>query len=319
MNLVKKVRNLVRHLLIGHLTYEHLHLEEKLLENKLMIGTLHARILKNEHFKNIQDAEFKVFSQFGEDGIIQYLINNLSLKNKTFVEIGSGDYSESNTRFLLEHNSWKGVIIDKEKDVLDFVQKGKGKYLYYSHDLTALCKEITVENVTSVLSKYFSTNTIGLLSLDIDGIDYWILEKVLSSFKPEIIVHEYNATFGNTTSVSVPLKSNFDRNKEHYSGLYFGASLPAFFSLITKNGYYFVGTNTAGNNAFFVKNSVKGRIPNVTLEKGFTMSTYRESKDKFGNLTYLTTQKERLNQIKSMKLIHVGTNKTIHCSDLIPK
>ena len=129
MNLVKKVRNLVRHLLIGHLTYEHLHLEEKLLENKLMIGTLHARILKNEHFKNIQDAEFKVFSQFGEDGIIQYLINNLSLKSKTFVEIGSGDYSESNTRFLLEHNSWKGVIIDKEKDVLDFVQKGKGKYL----------------------------------------------------------------------------------------------------------------------------------------------------------------------------------------------
>jgi len=317
MNLVKRIRNFVRHLLIGHLTYEHLHLEEKLLENKLMLGALHARISKNEHFKNIQEAEFKVFSQFGEDGIIQYLVNNLPIKNRTFVEIGSGDYSESNTRFLLEHNSWKGIIIDKESDVLDFVQKGKGKYLYYSYDLTALCKEITPENVNSILSKYFSANNIGLLSLDIDGIDYWIMEKILSSFKPEIIVHEYNAVFGDTAPVSVPLKAHFDRNKEHHSGLYFGASLPAFFNLITKNGYYFVGTNTAGNNAFFVKNTIKGRIPKVTLENGFTMSKYRESKDKRGNLTYLTTQKERLNQLKSMKLINVKNNKTIHCSDLI--
>src|SRR5687767_12061230 len=79
----------------------------------------------NETLKssNIQDYEFKVFSQWGDDGIIQYLIATINLPYKTFIEFGVQDYSESNTRFLLMNNNWRGLIMDGSSKNIEFIKR----------------------------------------------------------------------------------------------------------------------------------------------------------------------------------------------------
>ena len=80
---------------------------------KINIGSLHAEINNSKlNFSKIDEFEFSVFSQFGDDGIIQYLIKNIKIQHKTFIEFGVGDYFESNTRFLLEKDNWSGFVID---------------------------------------------------------------------------------------------------------------------------------------------------------------------------------------------------------------
>ena len=77
-----------------------------------LLGKMYSRIIQKESFSNIQEAEFKVFSQWGEDGIIQYLISKIPIENRTFIEFGVENYSESNTRFLMINNNWNGLLID---------------------------------------------------------------------------------------------------------------------------------------------------------------------------------------------------------------
>src|SRR5687768_12224968 len=67
---------------------------------------------QKQSIKNLDEVEFQVFSQWGDDGIIQYLVNKLDIPNKTFIEFGVEDYKESNTRFLLISNNWSGYVID---------------------------------------------------------------------------------------------------------------------------------------------------------------------------------------------------------------
>ena len=71
-----------------------------------------------KHYESINQAEVKIFSQFGEDGIIDYLIYKLELGFLRFVEVGTSDYSESNTRFLFQNGNSEGLIIDSDKNLL---------------------------------------------------------------------------------------------------------------------------------------------------------------------------------------------------------
>ena len=73
--------------------------------------------------KNINNYEFKVFSQWGEDGIIEYLVSNIKIENKTFIEFGVENYEESNTKFLLLNRYWKGLIIDSSPENIDYIKK----------------------------------------------------------------------------------------------------------------------------------------------------------------------------------------------------
>ena len=89
------------------------------------------------------------------------------------------------------------------------------------------------------------------MSVDIDGNDYWIWKEI-DCIKPRIVICEYNSAFGNDKKVTVPYKNDFVRRKEHYSDLYFGASLAAFCELAEEKGYDFIGTTRAGVNAYFI-------------------------------------------------------------------
>ena len=126
---------------------------------------------QQEKSNKILDHEFKVFSQWGEDGIISYLVNNLDIENNFFIEFGVANYLESNTRFLLKKFNWSGLILDSSQNNIEYIKKDK---IYWQYDIKALCQFITRENINKIFLENISQKNIGLLSIDIDGNDYWV-------------------------------------------------------------------------------------------------------------------------------------------------
>jgi hypothetical protein len=52
---------------------------------KINQGIIISNLNKDKSTKSLKDCEFKVFSQWGEDGIIQYLTQSIDIKNRTFI------------------------------------------------------------------------------------------------------------------------------------------------------------------------------------------------------------------------------------------
>ena len=141
-------------------------------KNLLANGKLLSHINnQKEMVKSLEEVEFQVFSQRGEDGILQYIINKIEIPNRIFVEFGVENYTESNTRFLLMNNNWSGLVIDGSKANIDFI---KNDFIYWKYDITAVESFIDKDNINSLIKNYTSVKDIGLLSVDIDGNDYWV-------------------------------------------------------------------------------------------------------------------------------------------------
>ena len=272
-----------------------------------LIGSSHFSLIRPNYskIKDINDLDYKVFSQAGEDGIIDYLLYSLNIKKPKFIEIGVGDYRESNTRFVYERSSCKGLIVDV---IENLEQKVKGNINFWKGDLKVVEKEIDSENIIETLNENNFSKDIDLFSLDIDGIDYWVLEKLPNEFS-KIIVVEYNAIFGDKLMVSVPNIKGFQRHKYHYSYLCFGASLKALINLLNKKGYIFLGTNLLRTNAFFVLKKFKDKI-NLDLSNTNQLNKYvdshiRESRNKKGRLNYLSG-KNRLKEIENCEVVDLS-------------
>jgi len=240
---------------------------------------------------SIRDAEFKVFSQFGDDGIIQYLIRETGITKEetSFIEFGVQDYTESNTRFLLINDNWRGMIIDGSKQYMDSVRESN---FYWKYDLTAVHAWINRDNINQLIGDSGFSGSTGILSIDIDGNDYWVLEKI-DVVNPVIIIAEWNGLFGPTHTISIPYDPNFQRHRAHYSHLFWGASVGAFEYLAKKKGYSLVGSNSAGNNLHFVRNDRLGRLKRLSPIEAFIEPRFRESRDASGKLNFLSGDQRR--------------------------
>lgn len=265
-----------------------------------------GKILSNQQYQissnNINDYEFKIFSQCGDDGIIQYLIKNLYIENKYFIEFGVGDFSESNCRFLMMNNNWSGFVMDSS---FKAIKRLKKQNWYWMYDLEAKAAYITKENINYLISSTGEKN-IGILHIDIDGNDYHILKKLnLEIINPSIIIAEYNSLFGFKRAITVPYRSDFNRSKAHYSNLYFGASLRALDYISKKRGYTLVGTNSTGNNAYFIREDLlNSKVKKVTIKEGYHYSKFREGRDKNNNFSYISSE-DRLELIKGLEVENV--------------
>lgn len=269
-----------------------------------LLGKIYTKeILKINDYRSISDFEFSVYSQFGDDGIIQFLINTLEIENKYFIEFGVSDYSESNTRFLLVNNNWSGFVMDGSHDNIGLLRKSA---IYWKYDIKAKAAHITKNNINALIEESGMVN-IGLLHIDLDGIDYWIWDALnLGKINPVIVILEYNSLFGITKPITVPYGDNFNRIKAHYSNLYWGASLKALYLLSRRKGYAFIGCNSAGNNAYFIRNDKIKNLKKLTAEEGFTMSKFRESKNKRGDLSFVSGEK-RLDLIGRLPVYNTET------------
>ena len=279
---------------------------------KINQGLILSKINSNKKYSHLSDYEFKVFSQWGEDGIIQYLTQNVEIKNKTFIEFGVEDFFESNCRFLLQKDNWTGFVIDGSSRNIG---KLKRAYFYWKHSLNALCSFITRENIDQLLLMSGFDRDIGILSVDIDGVDYFVLEQ-LSSWKPRVLIVEYNAIFGMYKAVTVPYSPTFVRTKMHYSNLYYGASLAAFVHLAGTMDMALVGVNSAGSNAFFVRRDLLNEnVLEVSIEECFAGASFREGRDVNGTLNFLPVR-EALISINELPVMDVINQKQIKIKDL---
>jgi len=251
---------------------------------------------------NIQLAEFKVFSQWKDDGIIQFLVDYLTPDNKTFIEFGVENYTESNTRFLLMNNNWTGLILDGTEGNIKDVQQQE---IYWQYNLTAATAFITAENINDLIEQHGFSGETGLLHIDIDGNDYWVW-KAISVISPIIVIVEYNSVFGEKNSWTIPYKPDFNRTDAHYSNLYFGSSLLSLYDLAKEKGYTFIGSNSNGNNAYFIRNDKMQGLKPTTVKEGYVRSQFRESRDRNGNLNYLSGE-YRLKEINGMEVYNTRT------------
>ena len=208
INFYKTFFNLINKIL------KFLNFKQKIFQNiNFKIGLNNILLLKKDYadIDNIQKAECKIFSQNGEDGIIAYLLDRLDILKPNFIEIGVGSYIEANTRFLYDRYYPKGIIIDCEKNLKEKVHANINSW---KGDLKILEKNIIPDNVNDIIKDNCDFE-IDLFSIDIDGIDYWVIEK-LNLEKCKIFIAEYNSTFGHKLKVSVPNIKNFDRTQYHY-------------------------------------------------------------------------------------------------------
>jgi len=250
---------------------------------------------------SVAEAEFRVFSQWGEDGVIQWLVRSALDVPRTFVEIGVESYREANTRFLLTHDYYRGVIVNAGYDHVLFT---RSRGLAWRHDLEVVSAFVTKDNVNQIISSAGISGKTGLFSLDLDGVDYWVLES-LEVVQPQIVVCEYNALFGPTATVTVPYRADFDRVQAHHSGLYFGASLAALHSLLGPRGYHLVGCTSSGVNAFWAHESTGAHMPTQSVESAFRACGVRQERDVDGRLTYRRANAELMSVIESLPLLDV--------------
>ena len=233
----------------------------------------------------LSQAEFQVFSQFGDDGIIQYVVSRLHLPKSEhrFIEFGVEDYREGNTRFLLLNDNWSGLVIDANEQYILGIRSDQ---VYWRNDLTALARFITRENINPIIEEAGFATRLGILSIDVDGNDYWIWEAI-KSVDPAVVIMEYNGIFGSREAVTIPYQADFVRQNAHYSHLYWGTSLQALCYLAARKRYTWIGCNNAGNNAYFVRDEYADLFRRPALPQDFVAAKFREGRDEEGHLNYV--------------------------------
>jgi hypothetical protein len=265
------------------------------------LGRIEARQLATISGGGLMAHEFQVYSQWGEDGIIQHLLRHVRVPRKLFVEFGVEDYTEANTRFLVVNDDWAGLVLDGGEANIGAIRKDD---LYWRHNLKAVQAFITRENINDLLRDHGVTGEIGILSIDIDGNDYWVWESC-DVVSPAIVIVEYNSRFGPERAVTVPYDPGFVRHKAHHSCAYYGASLTALVALGKRKGFAFVGSNRAGNNAFFVRRDLlAGPLVELTVAEGYVERQFRETRDADGRLAFPTPEEEAA-LVGSLPLVEV--------------
>ncbi|NEQ53290.1 MAG: hypothetical protein F6K11_24670 [Leptolyngbya sp. SIO3F4] len=280
-------------------------LQASLEYQSLLLGKMMSENIKSkQHIESLQEVEFKVFSQWGDDGIIQWLVHKLEFPHHTFVEFGVANYRESNTRFLLMNNNWSGFVMDGSEDNVKQITTSE---YYWRYELAARAEFIDRDNINGLIESAGFDPEIGILHIDLDGNDYWIW-KTINVVNPIIVILEYNSVLGIDRPITIPYDKTFYRTTAHYSNHYYGSSLRALYQLSKERGYTFIGCNGAGNNAYFVRNDkLNDQVREVSLEEGYVLSKYRESRDQAGNLSYVTG-KDRIELIRGMPVYNIDTD-----------
>jgi len=217
-----------------------------------------------------RSRELKFYSQHGEDGLLLYIFSKIGTTNRCFVEFGIGGGIECNTANLSINHGWNGLLMDGGQNNV-----ARAKYYYSSRpeikpsQIKIVRCFITAENIDKVLLDNGIEGEIDLLSIDIDGNDYWVW-KAITNIRPRVVVIEYNASLGPDKSLTVKYDPQFYVHKKHPSGWYHGASLSALTKLGNSKGYILVGCDSKGVNAFFVrKDSAHGKLSEVSVEEAF--------------------------------------------------
>jgi len=232
--------------------------DERLLNNQAyLLARIHHKLSAEISYREaIRGQEFKLSSQNGEDGLLLYIFSQVGVTNRTFIEFGIETGKECNTAALIRNFGWKGLLMDgDERNITKAIDWYKGCEQYQNQQLKITTCFVTTDNINRVFNEQGISGEIDLLSIDIDGNDYWIWEAI-HTVNPRVVVIEYNASFGKHRSITVPYDAAFQRFKKHRSGWYHGASITALATLGHNKHYRLVCADSNGCNAFFVRQDV---------------------------------------------------------------
>lgn len=220
--------------------------------------------------ERLRQHEFQIFSQNGEDGILLYIFSQIGTTDRRFIEFGFGDGRECNTANLSIHFGWSGLMMDGSSAMAKACRAHfASRKEIRPGQVTVAQHFITAENVNDLFREHGFTGEIDLLSIDIDGNDFWVW-KAIQVVNPRTVVIEYNPSFTLERSITIRYNPTFDRTAKGIPGGYHGASLEALTRLGGIKGYSLVGCNSHGCNAFFVRNdALSGKLPVVTPREAF--------------------------------------------------
>jgi hypothetical protein len=214
----------------------------------------------------LRRAELRVHSQNGEDGLLAYLVDRIGVATGEVVEFGIEDGSECCAANLVLTFGWSALLLEaRDSDAAAaasfYGTRAPGR-------VTVVNAVVEPDTIDGLLAGRVATE-FDVLSVDIDGNDYWVLD-ALEAVRPRVVVVEYNASFGPDRSVSIPYTRGFDRYRAHPSGYYHGASLTALARLGERKGYILAGCDSRGANAFLVDARLaEGRIEPVRPTDAF--------------------------------------------------
>ncbi len=255
---------------------------------------LRYQLLKNSFQPKLSfsDIGFSVFSQTDEDGILLYIFSLIGTTSKRCVELAYGSPYMSNTTNLICNWKWDGLLLEGDQKLIDLSLKFFSSYCKVKSDLPLLVHcWATKENINSLLKKNRFSGVVDLLSIDLNGNDYWLWQGI-TEISPRVVVIEYRSEWLANYALTIPYDSNF--NRDNFDGHYYGASLGAFVKLGRKKGYRLIGCNRNEFNAFFMKNGVG--------EKYFKELSVNDCLKKSSAMTDL---KIRLKQMKKYRWIKV--------------
>ena len=276
---------------------EILGLKENMRWQAQTIGTLLNRIdslSTTSLFQGWEHCEFKALSQHGEDGLLRYIFDTIGETNRQVVEFGCGDGRECNAAYLLLFRDWRGLLMDANPQNVHVANRFYSTLLKEkASNVLVVNTRVTVDNINRLIGDNGFVGEIDLLSVDIDGNDYW-LWKAIDRISPRVVVVEYNASFGAERSVTIPYDSEFCRGPNP-DRLYYGASLRALETLGKQKGYALVGCDRSGVNAFFVREEL--------VTEPLTALTSKDAfRPQLGRI-YEQTQQEQEAQMRSFPLV----------------
>jgi hypothetical protein len=238
----------------------------------------------------LSNTGFRVYSQFEEDGILLYIFAALGMVHQTFIDIGASDGINSNCANLAVNFGWRGLFIDGNKERIE-----RGRAYYASNQDTSLYPPTFVqamvkrENINDIIRDNGFSGEVDLVSIDIDGNDYWIWD-VLDVVEPRVVIIETHIEFG-MNSIVVPYDKDYSYPGKHPD--YHGASPVAMEKLARKKGYRLVGANNYGFNTIYVKNGIgEDVLPAVTVE---SILAHPRNKERY----------KRFESIKDWNYLHV--------------
>jgi hypothetical protein len=196
--------------------------------------------------KRITHHHRSVYTQNGEDGIIEEIFKRIGVTNKYFVEFGVHGVKNNSTLLLIKN--WTGLWIGGSELSKQFIS-GKFKSLQDSSKLTFVHRWITKGNIEKIFEENRVPKEFDFLSIDLDGNDYWIWDAI-KNYSPRVVCVEYNATF----PASLPWVMTYNEKHSWDQSSYFGASLKSLEILGKRKGYELIGCDFAGCNAFFIRN-----------------------------------------------------------------
>lgn len=234
---------------------------------------------KEDKLPTLADTGFRVFSQYEEDGKLLFILSIIGMQNKNFIEIGSDDGINSNCANLALNFGYHGLFLDGNPKA---IKRGRKFYAKYPHPWMEApkftCDLVKTENINQLIKDANLNGDIDVLSIDIDGNDYWIWDAI-TEVSPNVVIIETHIELG-MRNIVVPYDPNYFFPGKH--PIYHGASPIAMVNLAKKKGYRLVGANDLGFNFIFVKNGMGDKeLPEVTIDSVLWHPSVKECFKKF--------------------------------------